>query len=242
MISLRNEITNVARNANSGASGIQKFAKNVLQLAGIGSVYMTLQKMVNVTKELATNVMELDSAMISLQRVSSGTATTYEDFKNNMFQVADVVGSTATDMVKSAKEFAQLGYSLEEAGVLAENASKLATAGEMTIDEALKKGYNPVTKKFEKSKHKENIDAAMNKLNEQDKQRLMELTDPANVGLAPADAEQFGLPNDSPMIKQPTAGPSPEAAVPGGLPGMGSPEQSQGAPGMDIASLLGGTK
>ena len=114
--------------------------------------------------------------------------------------------------------------------------------GEMTIDEALKKGYNPVTKKFEKSKHKENIDAAMNKLNEQDKQRLMDLTNPANVGLAPADAEQFGLPNNSPMIKQPTAEPSPEEAVPGGLPGMESPEQAQGAPGMNIASLLGGTK
>lgn len=114
--------------------------------------------------------------------------------------------------------------------------------GEMTIDEALKKGYNPVTKKFEKSKHKENIDAAMTRLNDQDRQRLTELTDPANVGLAPADAEQFGLPGNSPMIKQPAAGPSPEAAVPGGLHGMGSPEQAQGAPGMDIASLLGGAK
>ena len=138
MIRLRNEITNVARNANTGATGIQKFVRNVLQLAGIGSVYMVMQKMVNVTKELTLNVMELDSAMISLQRVSSGTATTYEDFKNNMFGIADAVGSTATDMVRSAKEFAQLGYSLEEAGILAENASKLATAGEMSIDSATK--------------------------------------------------------------------------------------------------------
>ena len=112
----------------------------------------------------------------------------------------------------------------------------------MTIDEALKKGYNPVTRKFEKSKYKENIDAAIARLNDQDRQRLTELTDPSNVGLAPADAEQFGLPNNSPMIKQPTAEPSPEAAVPGGLPGMGSQEQAQGPQGMNIASLLGGTK
>jgi hypothetical protein len=116
--------------------------------------------------------------------------------------------------------------------------------GEMTVDEALKKGYNPVTKKFEKSKHRENIDAAMSRLNDQDKQKISELTDPANVGLAPADAEQFGIPSNSPMIKQPAAGPSPEAAVAGGLPGIGAPEQGQpqGAPGMDIASLLGGIK
>ena len=138
MVRLRNEINNVARNANTGATGIQKFVKTVLQLAGIGSMYMVMQKMVNVTKELTLNVMELDSAMISLQRVSSGTATTYEDFKNNMFGIADAVGSTATDMIRSAKEFAQLGYSLEEAGILAENASKLATAGEMSIDQATK--------------------------------------------------------------------------------------------------------
>lgn len=114
--------------------------------------------------------------------------------------------------------------------------------GEMTVDEALRKGYNPVTKKFEKSKHKENIDAAMSRLNDQDRQRLTELTDPTNVGLAPADAEQFGLPSNSPMIQQPAgpaAGPSPEAAM---TPGMGAPEGAQGAPGIDIASLLGGIK
>ena len=138
MIALRNEITNVARNANTGATGIQKFAKNVLQLAGISSVYTVMQSLVGITKELTSSVMELDSAMISLQRVSSGTASTYEEFKNNMFQVADSVGSTATNMINSAKEFSQLGYSLEESGKLAETASKLATAGEMSIDEATK--------------------------------------------------------------------------------------------------------
>ena len=138
MIALRNEITNVARNANTGATGIQKFAKNVLQLAGISSVYTVMQSLVGITKELTSNVMELDSAMISLQRVSSGTTSTYEEFKNNMFQVADSVGSTATNMINSAKEFSQLGYSLEESGKLAETASKLATAGEMSIDEATK--------------------------------------------------------------------------------------------------------
>lgn len=114
--------------------------------------------------------------------------------------------------------------------------------GEMTVQEALSKGYNPVTKKFEKSKHKENIDAAMGRLNETDRRRLTELTDPKNVGLAPADAEQFGLPSNSPMIKQPQ-GQTPEQAVPGQAPGAIPPEGAapgQPAEGMDIASLLGG--
>lgn len=106
--------------------------------------------------------------------------------------------------------------------------------GEMTVHEALTKGYNPVTKKFEKSKHKENIDLAMSRLNEKDRQRIDELTNPANVGLAPADAEQFNLSANNPMIKQPGAAPSPNAAIPGG-----QPDKSQAA-GMDIASLLGG--
>ena len=136
MVALRNEIANTSRGANTGASGIKKFVSNLLQMAGIGSVLVTLQNVMNVAKQLTVSVMELDSAMISLQRVSSGTSTVYEDFKNNMFQVANSVGSTATDMINSAKEFSQLGYSLEEAGVLAENASKLATAGEMSIEKA----------------------------------------------------------------------------------------------------------
>lgn len=114
--------------------------------------------------------------------------------------------------------------------------------GEMTVQEALSKGYNPVTRKFEKSKHKENIDLAMGRLNENDRQRLTELTDPKNIGLAPADAEQFGLPSNSPMIKQPQ-GQAPEQAVPGQAPGAIPPEGAapgQPAAGMDITSLLGG--
>lgn len=114
--------------------------------------------------------------------------------------------------------------------------------GEMTVQEALSKGYNPVTRKFEKSKHKENIDIAMGRLNETDRQRLTELTDPKNVGLAPADAEQFGLPSNSPMIKQPQ-GQASEQAVPGQAPGAIPPEGAapgQPAAGMGITSLLGG--
>lgn len=118
--------------------------------------------------------------------------------------------------------------------------------GEMTVEEALRKGYNPITKKFEKSQHKENIDKALATLNDKDKQRLSELTDPANVGLAPADAEQLGLAPNSPMIKQPQQ-PQEQGALgipqaqPAATPQIPGQEMTQPqAPANNIAALLGG--
>lgn len=116
--------------------------------------------------------------------------------------------------------------------------------GEMTIKEAMAKGYDPITKRFnnEVANKKENT---LNKLNDKDRAAVEKLFDPSQLGLAPADAEAMGLKADSNMIRQgnpmeqpptqaptpmplPTAGPAP---MPGQMPAEGTP---------DITSLLGG--
>ena len=78
-------------------------------------------------------------------------------------------------------------------------------------------------------------------LNDKDREAVGKLFDPAQVGLAPADAESMGLKANSAMIRQgnPMEGtqmspPSPaQVATP-----MSAPQQPAGQP--DINSLLGG--
>ena len=107
--------------------------------------------------------------------------------------------------------------------------------GEMTIAEAMRKGYNPITKRFEKEKSADAIkEKHLSGLNDADKSKLEELTNPAAAHLAPKDAEAMGLPSDSPMVDgntppQPAMPVAPEGQVP-----------AEGGP--DIASLLGGIK
>lgn len=121
--------------------------------------------------------------------------------------------------------------------------------GEMTIQEAMKKGYNPITKKFEINKSSEEIKRKhMEGLNDADKAKLEELTNPAAARVAPKDAQAMGLPSDSPMIAgQPAPGQQPvpgqqSVAMPLSQLGQqgGAPVAPQGGAPTDITSMLGG--
>lgn len=117
--------------------------------------------------------------------------------------------------------------------------------GEMTISEAMKKGYNPITKRFDKTKSSEEIKKKhMEGLNDADKAKLEELTSPSAAHIAPKDAQAMGLPGDSPMIDggtpspqagQPMAAPAAQPAQPAMTSGESTPEA-----GLDINSMLGG--
>lgn len=112
--------------------------------------------------------------------------------------------------------------------------------GEMTISEAMKKGYNPITKRFDKTKSASAIkEKHLNGLNDADRAKLEELTSPSAARMAPKDAAAMGLSADSPMI----AG-EPKAQSTGQPPmnPAGSPMPQGQAPeaGLDINSMLGG--
>jgi hypothetical protein len=108
--------------------------------------------------------------------------------------------------------------------------------GEMTVKEALERGYNPVTKQFGENKFKKKKEELLNRLNEDDRAKLERMTSPEAAGLAPADAEMMGLPSGMPTRPVPRA-------MPGGAPIEGQPEQPEETGGTNaIASLLGGGK
>ena len=112
--------------------------------------------------------------------------------------------------------------------------------GEMTIAEAIRKGYNPITKRFEKNRNPKEIKKKhMKGLNEQDKQKLEELMNPASAHLAPKDAESLGLPANSPMVDNGQALPTVPAAIPQQAAPTETPTPQEG---VDINALLGGVK
>lgn len=128
--------------------------------------------------------------------------------------------------------------------------------GEMTVAEAMKKGYDPMTKTFRKEHDSDTIkEKHLSQLNDADREGLERLTNPGAAQVAPADAERYGLNQNSPFIKQqeqpiPGTIPPQEGAQstqpmmpPAGGAPVGSPmpgaEESQAAGGADLAALLG---
>lgn len=110
--------------------------------------------------------------------------------------------------------------------------------GQMSIKEAKEQGYDPVTRRFKKRKDNSR-EAMLSEVNDKDKEAMQKLMDPAQLGLAPADAEGLGVRPDSPMVKQasPLGGQPAQAPTPMSPPTAG-PAPAQGAP--DINALLGG--
>ena len=86
------------------------------------------------------NVVEVNSQMTELKKVTNETDATYDKFLNNANKKAKELGTTVSDLVASAADFARLGYSMSDAEYLAEVANVYAVVGDEieSIDTATK--------------------------------------------------------------------------------------------------------
>ena len=75
-------------------------------------------------------VREIDSALTELKKVTNGTNATYDAFLQTMSKTAGMVGSTVSELTTMAAEWGRLGYSLEDAGKLAESTAILLNVSE----------------------------------------------------------------------------------------------------------------
>jgi TP901 family phage tail tape measure protein len=89
----------------------------------IMQVYRALKEMVNV-------VVEVDTAMTELRKVTNETEATYADFLDNAASRAKRLGSTITDTVNASADFARLGHTLDEAALLADAAIVYKNVGD----------------------------------------------------------------------------------------------------------------
>ena len=132
------EYTNACYKARTGTrtvqTGMEKFltsikgkfqevARYIISFGSFYRIWAEIQKGV-------TYVREIDSALTELKKVTDETDETYAKFLKTMAHMADVVGSTTSDLTKSAADWARLGYSIQEAGELAKNTSILMNVSE----------------------------------------------------------------------------------------------------------------
>ena len=87
-------------------------------------------------KQGVTYVRELDTALTEMRKVSDETVESLREFQEVSFATADAIGTTAKEIQNSTADFMRLGYTLQEAGELAEDANIYANVGDMDIDEA----------------------------------------------------------------------------------------------------------
>ena len=109
--------------------------KKFSQWLGVSQLIMAAYRAV---RKMITAVVELDTAMTELKKVTDETDETYQRFLESASTRAKKLGASLTDVVKTTADFARLGFSLEEAEVVSDAALVYKNVGDgiKDIDQA----------------------------------------------------------------------------------------------------------
>lgn len=101
-------------------------------------------------KLMVDNVIQLDSAMVELKKVTDETSASYDNFlRKTAPRIAKNTGATVKDTVNATADYSRLGFKFDESAELAEIATTYKTVGDLeSIDTATEhlistlKGFN----------------------------------------------------------------------------------------------------
>ena len=99
----------------------------------MGTVIMSI---IGFFRDLIKTVYELDTAMISLKKVTNESTESYNRFLQSAIQIGNELGRQTKDVIESATSWARLGYSMQDSLKLGTEALVLANVGLMDADQA----------------------------------------------------------------------------------------------------------
>ena len=131
-------VSNAARQAGKlGQSFFGSIKEQASKFIGWFSVTSVVMEGVQSIKKMAQAVIEVDTAMIELTKVSSASSNELKNYFDEAAESAKKLGASVSDVISATADFSRLGYNLKDASVLAEVATLYKNVGDgITIDEA----------------------------------------------------------------------------------------------------------
>lgn len=127
-------------------SFINNLKANITSLASYFMSGSLLYSIGNTFREATSYVIELDSAMINLKKVTDETDYTYKNFLNTAHEISMEFGSQSDKVVNAVTNWAKMGKTLEESTKLAESTMLLSKVGDVeNMDTASKLMVAPLT-------------------------------------------------------------------------------------------------
>ena len=171
--------------------GIADQVKKFTQWVSVTSVVM---EGVQAFRKATSNVIELDTKMVELSKVSNLTAQGLEDVTNQCYDLGESLSKTGTDVLDAVTEFKRAGYDIADSMKYAEEALKTANISENLKDASqnasslvnIMKGFQNETPEFAKK-----INDAVNQVSNTEAVNFDNLIDGATRLSAVAD--QAGL-------------------------------------------------
>ena len=128
--------TTVQSSAAIRAAGenTQTFSEKIGNLSSKFGTWFSITRVIMAAfrsvKQMVSSVIELDTAMTELKKVTDETDSTYEKFLGNASSRAKQLGAALSDTVTATADFARLGFSIEEAEKLADTAIVYKNVGD----------------------------------------------------------------------------------------------------------------
>lgn len=120
-------IKSFGKDSKSLFSSISGLAEKFTKWFGVSQVIMRL---VQYAKDAVSAVIEIDTAMTELKKVTDETSASYDKFLSNAGNRAKDLGTTVSDVVNATADFARLGYGIGEASKLADAALVYKNVGD----------------------------------------------------------------------------------------------------------------
>ena len=111
----RAELAKIKSEAKADGLVTSQFATSLknttLQLLGLTSGVMVIRKIISVIKEGVNTVVELDTALVDLQKTTTMSGSDLVSFYEEANDAAKKLGVTTKDIIQSAADWSRLGYS-----------------------------------------------------------------------------------------------------------------------------------
>lgn len=130
----KSEVKAAGKNMQSLGDILKNNVGKVLQWV---SATTLLFRAFRLLRSALTTIVDLDTAMIDLQKVTTATREEYDRFYQSANDTAKALGVTTEEVISQTAEWARLGYAMQDAAKLAENSAIFeAISPDMDITQA----------------------------------------------------------------------------------------------------------
>ena len=120
-----------------GEGFLKKFSTAISnQSAQFLATYVSIQDMIRYSKEIAQTVVQTDSALVELRKVSNESNDRIQESFQKSAETAQEMGSTVTDVVNSTADWSRLGYDIGDAEELARVTTLFQKVGDNMTQES----------------------------------------------------------------------------------------------------------
>ena len=131
---LGSTITASLKSTEKAKTGWQEFGASFgglgKEILKYGATLVGVYDFVRYLRQGFNEVLEIDTAMTELKKVTEETDVAYSNFLKNAYTSSKKIGTTMKDFTQATADFARLGYNLDEASSLAEAANVYMNVGD----------------------------------------------------------------------------------------------------------------